>query len=103
MTPLVVALLSTSDEIRQHVRNTDKQTNVGYCIVQKDINGIDKCTCLDGTGHDNKWSSAEWRTALYDLKTRKFKCTKMDYSLITGRINSICFEEIRFNATPSIP
>ena len=40
------------------------------------------------------WSSVEWRTALYDFKTRKFKCTKIKYSEATGRVNEIYFEEI---------
>jgi len=71
-------LLSTSDEIRQQVRNTDKATNVGE-------SGVD--------GND-KWSSAEWKTALYDLKTRKFRCTEVHYSDITSRIDKIVFVEI---------
>lgn len=48
---------------------------------------------------DNKesleaWSSAEWRTALYDLKTRRFKCDDIKYSDVTGRVNEIYFSEI---------
>ena len=40
------------------------------------------------------WSSAEWRTALYDFKTRKFKCTNIKYNDDTGRVNEIYFCEI---------
>lgn len=40
------------------------------------------------------WSSVEWRTALYDFKTRKFKCNDIKYSEVTGRVNEIYFEEI---------
>lgn len=40
------------------------------------------------------WSSAEWRTALYDFKTRKFRCDNIKYSEITGRVNEIYFSEI---------
>ena len=40
------------------------------------------------------WSSAEWRTALYDFKSRKFRCDNIKYSDITGRVNEIYFSEI---------
>ena len=40
------------------------------------------------------WSSAEWITALYDFKTRRFKCDNIKYSDITGRVNEIYFSEI---------
>lgn len=40
------------------------------------------------------WSSAEWRTALYDFKTRKFRCNEIKYSEVTGRVNEIYFSEI---------
>lgn len=40
------------------------------------------------------WSSAEWRTALYDFKTRKFRCDNIKYSKVTGRVNEIYFSEI---------
>lgn len=41
-----------------------------------------------------QWSSAVWSSALYDFKTRRFTCTDLTYSDITGRVNSISFEEI---------
>lgn len=41
-----------------------------------------------------QWSSAIWSSALYDFKTRRFKCVDLTYSDITGRVNSISFEEI---------
>ena len=40
------------------------------------------------------WSTAIWETALYDLKTRRFKCEGITYSNITGRVNEIIFSEI---------
>lgn len=48
---------------------------------------------------DNKesleaWSSAEWRTALYDFKMRKFRCDNIKYSDVTGRVNELYFSEI---------
>ncbi len=44
-------------------------------------------------GRDN-WYSATWKTAAYDFKTRKFKCTKVDYNDDTGYVCAIYFEEI---------
>ena len=40
------------------------------------------------------WSTAEWRTALYDFKTRKFRCDNIKYNEDTGRVNEIYFSEI---------
>ena len=40
------------------------------------------------------WYCATWRTAAYDFKTRKFKCTGIEYSNETGYISKIKFEEI---------
>ncbi len=41
-----------------------------------------------------QWSTAIWTSALYDFKTRKFKCEDITYSDITGRVNEIKFVEI---------
>lgn len=40
------------------------------------------------------WSSATWQTALYDFKTKRFKCDYMKYSDVTGRICEIYFSEL---------
>ena len=39
------------------------------------------------------WSSAEWKTVLYDLKSRRFECKKVEYHTRTGRINKMIFNE----------
>ena len=41
-----------------------------------------------------KWTQIIWKTVLYDLKNRKFKCTDLKYNESTGRVNEIVFEEI---------
>jgi hypothetical protein len=43
---------------------------------------------------DSDWYSATWKNAAYDFKTRKFKCTGVEYNDDTGYINKISFEEI---------
>lgn len=42
---------------------------------------------------EDSWTKAEFRSALYDLKTRKFECTNLTYSE-AGRVNYIEFKEI---------
>lgn len=64
------ALLSVVDTLSEVVKNSESKR----------------------TESDN-WTKAEFRSALYDLKLRKFKCTKLGYS-DQGRINEISFEEI---------
>lgn len=70
-TPLQILVSTCSSNMRQIVMNRSD--------VKEDLEA---------------WSSAEWRTALYDFKTRKFKCTEIKYSDVTGRVNEIYFEEI---------
>lgn len=54
-----------------------------------------KQTVTNNTGKDlDQWCYAEWRTALYDFKTRKFKCDDITYSESTGRVNALFFSEI---------
>ena len=62
-------LLSFSDDMKQEIKNSD-------------IYG------------GESWSSAIWETALYNFKTKKFKCTDVHYSETTGRIDNLAFEEI---------
>ena len=69
VTPLQTLVETAESNLKQIVQNNDSET--------LDI-----------------WSSAEWRTALYDFKTRKFKCDTIKYSEITGRVNEIYFSEI---------
>ena len=40
------------------------------------------------------WNSVVWTTALYDFKTKKFKCDYMEYHEETGRVSKIYFSEI---------
>ena len=42
----------------------------------------------------DKWSSATWQTALYNFKTKRFKCDFIGYSDETGRVNAIYFSEL---------
>lgn len=70
-TPLQILLDTASANIKQIVVNTEKSE--------------ESLTA---------WSSAEWRTALYDFKSRKFRCDNIKYSEKTGRVNELYFSEI---------
>jgi hypothetical protein len=69
----VNALLNSVSAITQTIENTTTDVN-------KKLKGVG-------------WSTAEWRTALYDLKTRKFKCETVSYNEDTGRIEEMVFKE----------
>jgi len=87
---MVKVLLASSDELRQQVKNPNPDTKIGRSKVIT----------------DKLWSSAEWKTALYDLKQRKFECAfvddygkrmdgpGMEYKPETGRICKISFREL---------
>ena len=70
------ALLSTATEVEQTIVNESygSQTSTGTS--------------------SNDWYSAVWKTAAYDFKTRKFKCTGITYNTETGYISEINFEEV---------
>ena len=40
------------------------------------------------------WSRAIWSTALYDFKTKRFKCDYIGYNSVTGRVDKIYFSEL---------
>lgn len=67
----IIQLLSVSNTISETVKNKDKTSS----------------------SKENSWTKAEFKSALYDLKTRRFRCTSLTYSGI-GRVNYIEFEEI---------
>lgn len=66
-------LLTLADTVSETIKNTDSQTNA--------------------KGEGEGWTKAEFKSALYDLKTRRFRCTSLTYSDI-GRVNYIEFKEI---------
>jgi len=45
------------------------------------------------------WTRFVWKTVLDDVKRRKFKCTYIGYSGVTGRVNELRFSEIRSQST----
>ena len=78
------SLLEQAAQMPKTVKNTSGNTE----IKRNPMNQIDE----ENTG----WNKATWYQAIYDLKTRKFKCISQEtvYSEITGRIIKMAFEEI---------
>ena len=73
-----------SDETGQLSALLSTVTLVEQTIYHDNYNG----------GGNSNWYSATWRTAAYDFKTKKFKCTDVQYGETTGYVNLICFEEL---------
>lgn len=64
-------------------------------LSTKSENGNLTRTVYNRTGANlDIWSMVVWKTALYDLKSRKFKCDMIHYSEKTGRVDAIAFSEI---------
>lgn len=51
-------------------------------------------TVRNMTGNNLRiWSSATWKSALYDFKTKKFTCDAINYNAETGLVNELWFSE----------
>lgn len=77
------ALLEQSTEMSQTIKNTSSNK-----MIVRNGNQVDETN----TG----WNKATWYPAIYDLKTKKFKCKseEMVYSEKNSRIIKMAFEEI---------
>lgn len=65
-------ILSCASEVKQTVKNRDGDS-----------------------ANSDSWTKAIWETVAYDLKTRKFKCSGIEYNSDTGRVNKIIFTELK--------
>jgi hypothetical protein len=83
--------VTTSTENKYATDNTAAQLSALLSTVTTPEQTIYNSLYND-TGMNN-WYKITWRTAVYDFKTRKFKCTSVHYA-DTGYIDEICFVEI---------
>lgn len=67
----LIKLLEVTDAVSQIVKNSDFNT-------RNNVNG---------------WTKIQFKTALYDLKTRKFTCTGIKYKK-SGTVDTISFKEL---------
>lgn len=84
---MLKSLLEQAAQMSQTVKNTSGN----YMMVSTSVGGI-----MDIDEETTGWNKATWYPAIYDLKTRKFKCLGEEtvYSEVTGRIIKMEFEEI---------
>ena len=76
--------------------NKDSLQDDKLVILLKNVTELKQIKKNTSQNHamPNSWTMAEWETPLYDLKTRKFKCSDIQYDSNTGRINKITFTEL---------
>lgn len=68
----LIKLLDVAGAVSQIIKNTDNSS-------KNDVNG---------------WTKVEFRSALYYLKTRKFKCDGITYKADSGMVKKITFKEM---------
>lgn len=84
---ILKSILEQAAQMSQTVKNTSGNN----MIVSTSVGGV-----MDIDEENTGWNKATWYPAIYDLKTRKFKCLGEEtvYSEVTGRIIKMAFEEI---------
>lgn len=88
-------VLSTSTTNKLHNGTEDYSLTPLQLIVSFASTNMKQTITNQGSQDDLKvWSTAVWTSALYDFKTRRFKCDDIKYSDETGRVNEIYFSEI---------
>ena len=80
-------LLTASDAPSEIIRN--KKSDASYAKLK--VNDPNKYNNQNGDQYT--WSEMEFKSYLYDLKTRKFKCDGLTYS-DSGRVSTITFKEL---------
>lgn len=84
----IYTLLSFSNVISENIKNNS--VDAKYALLKKyssnDYNSEN--------GWNKLWTKLEFKSYLYDLKTRKFKCTGITYKADSGRVEKITFTEV---------
>ena len=100
-----------TDNIQTVSKDFDLGSTTGYySLLKEDLSGYNESNLYKLLGFASKnmkitvrnndsstlgkWSSCTWTTALYNLKTKRFKCDEIKYNQKTGRINAIYFSEL---------
>lgn len=80
---------STTSEITQAAKLSALLTTVG--LKEQQLMNTPQPTVFNKTD----WWYCTWTTAASDFKSKKFKCTGMEYNTDNGYINCINFEEVK--------
>lgn len=76
----------------------DKDKNNLLLNLSNDTTNMERVEINPDKTSEKRWTKIIWKTAAYDFKSKRFKCTKVGYSS-EGRVNEICFEEVGKNNT----
>lgn len=92
-------VVAASDEVRSHytTSTSDQDNSAELSALLSTVNLMEGVIINKNpvnSGDMSQWYSAIWKTAAYDFKTRKFKCTEMHYNEVTGYIDRISFVEL---------
>ena len=60
--------------------------------LSKDTTNMERVEINTDKTSEKRWTKIIWKTAAYDFKSKRFKCSKVEYSS-EGRVNKICFVE----------
>ena len=81
-------LLSFSKVISENIKNYNSDAK--YAIIKL----TSPSDYYSKNGWNKLWIKLEFKSYLYDLKTRKFKCDSITYKSDSGRVDEIIFTEV---------
>lgn len=90
--------LKSKLEAKLYTYLNDKDKNNLLLNLSNDTTNMERVEINTDKTSENRWTKIIWKTAAYDFKSKRFKCSKVGYSS-EGRVNEICFEEVGKNNT----
>ena len=81
-------------DIKKEYSLLKHSTEIGSILEYSQGNNMSQVVYNRTGENTDVWSSAVWRTALYNLKQKRFKCNGITYNSETGRVKEINFVEI---------
>lgn len=84
----IYTLLSFSNVISENIKNNSEDAK--YALLKK----YSQNDYNSENGWNKLWTKLEFKSYLYDLKTRKFKCDGITYKADSGRVEKITFKEM---------
>lgn len=99
MDPDTYSLVATNEETGSYSLNSDSRRNTGMLMALLSTVTETEQTIYNDNYTDsgdegvNGWYCATWTTAAYSFKSKKFKCTGIEYNS-SGYVSSLSFEEV---------
>lgn len=73
-------------------KSEDDKDNEKLLDLSKDTTNMERVEINPDKTSKERWTKIIWKTAAYDFKSKRFKCSKVEYNS-EGRVNKICFVE----------